>query len=212
MKQANSIHTLFLDIGGVLLTDGWNTKSRKLAAKTFKLDHADMEQRHHLTFDTFEMGELSLQEYLSRVVFYEQRPFTRQQFWDFMCAQSQPYPQMLELARQLKARYKLKIVVVSNEGRELNAYRTKKYHLGEFVDLFVSSCFVHIRKPDKKIFQLALDIAQAQARQVVYIENTAMFVQVAQGMGIRGIRHTQYAATCNELATFGLPLDGGAPH
>lgn len=212
MRQAKPIHTLFLDIGGVLLTDGWNTKSRKLAAKTFKLDHAEMEERHHLTFDTFEMGELTLKEYLYRVVFYQQRPFTRRQFWEFMCAQSQPYPQMIELMRQLKTQHRLKIVVVSNEGRELNAYRVRKFKLGGFVDLFISSCFVHLRKPDTDIFQLALDIAQAQARQVVYIENTAMFVQVAQGLGIRGIRHTQYAGTCEQLAAFGLPLLAGAPH
>lgn len=204
MQRTQTIHTLFVDIGGVLLTDGWNSKSRKLAAKTFKLDPAEMEERHHLTFDTYEVGELTLKEYLSRVVFYQPRPFTRHQFWEFMCTQSKPYPQMIELMRMLKTRHNLKIVVVSNEGRELNAYRVRKFRLGEFVDVFISSCFVHLRKPDTDIFQLALDIAQAQARHVVYIENTAMFVQIAEGLGIRGIRHLDCRSTCAKLASFGL--------
>src|SRR5664280_1424337 len=146
MKRAIPITTLFLDIGGVLLTDGWDHHARKRAATNFKLDLAEMEDRHHLTFDTYEEGKLTLEEYLGRVVFYQKRPFTRAQFWRFMCAQSKPYPQMIELVRKLKAKYGLKVIVVSNEGRELNSHRIKKFKLDGFADAFVSSCFVHIRK------------------------------------------------------------------
>jgi HAD superfamily hydrolase (TIGR01509 family) len=138
------------------------------------------------------------------VVFYQKRPFTRGQFRRFMFAQSKPYPKMIVLVAQLKARYGLKIAVVSNEARELNAYRIQKFKLDGFVDAFVSSCFVHVRKPDADIFRLALDIAQAPAHQVVYIENTPMFVQVAEGLGIRSILHTDYTSTCAKLASFGL--------
>jgi len=115
---------------------------------------------------------------------------------------------MLRLIPRLKARNGLKIVVVSNEGRELNAHRIGKFKLAAFVDTFVSSCFVHVLKPDADIFHLALDIAQAPARCVVYIDDTAMFVQVAQSLGIRGIHHTGYSATCAQLATLGLQMDG----
>jgi len=118
-----------------------------------------------------------------RVVFYQKRPFTPAQFQRFMFAQSKPYPEMIDLVAQLKVRYGLKIAVVSNEARELNEHRIRKFKLDEFVDFFISSCFVHVRKPDADIFRLALDIAQAPARQVVYIENTPMFVQIAEGLG-----------------------------
>ena len=147
-----------------------------------------------------------MEEYLSRVVFYQKRPFTRAQFRRFMFAQSKPYPEMIELVAQLKVRYGLKIAVVSNEARELNAYRIRKFKLDGFVDSFISSCFVHVRKPDADIFRLALDIAQAPARQVVYIENTPMFVQIAEGLGIRSILHTDYRSTCAKLASFGLQM------
>jgi putative hydrolase of the HAD superfamily len=166
-----------------------------------------MEERHHLTFDTYEEGKLTLEQYLSRVVFNQKRPFTRAQFRRFMFAQSKPYPEMIELVRKLKARYKLKIAVVSNEARELNAYRIRKFKLDGFVEFFISSCFIHLRKPDADIFRLALDIAQTPARQVVYIENTPMFVQVAEGLGIRSILHTDYRSTCAKLASFGLHND-----
>jgi putative hydrolase of the HAD superfamily len=201
MKRAIPITTLFFDVGGVLLTNGWDRESRALAAKTFALNPQEMEDRHHLTFDTYEVGKLTLEEYLNRTVFYEERPFTRQQFRDFMFAQSQPHPEMIELARQLKARYGLRIAVVNNEARELNAHRIRTFKLGEFVDFFISSCFVHFRKPDADIFRLALDIAQVPAEQVVYIDDQAMFVQVAQGLGIHGIRHADYASTRAQLAS-----------
>jgi putative hydrolase of the HAD superfamily len=210
MKRSAEIRTLFLDIGGVLLTDGWDHHARKRAATNFELELAEMEDRHHLTFDTYEEGKLTLEEYLGRVVFYQKRPFTRTQFRRFMFAQSKPCPEMIELVARLKVRHGLKIAVVSNEGRELNAYRIQKFKLDGFVDSFISSCFVHVRKPDADIFRLALDIAQVPARQVIYIENTPMFVQVAEGLGIRSILHTDYRSTCAKLASFGLRNDGGS--
>jgi putative hydrolase of the HAD superfamily len=111
---------------------------------------------------------------------------------------------MLDLVAQLKVQHELKIAVVSNESREVNAYRIRKFKLNGFVDSFISSCFVHIRKPDADIFRLALDIAQTPARHVLYIENTQMFVQIAEGLGIRSILHTDYKSTCAKLAALGL--------
>jgi putative hydrolase of the HAD superfamily len=208
MKRTIPVTTLFLDVGGVLLTDGWDHYARQRAATNFKLDLAEMEDRHHLTFDTYEEGKLTLEEYLDRVVFYEERPFTKAQFREFIFAQSKPYPKMIELVRQLKAQYGLKIVVVNNEARELNSHRIRKFKLGGFVDSFISSCFVHVRKPDADIFRFALDIAQAPAQKVIYIENTPMFVRTAEGLGIRSILHTDYVSTCAKLASFGLQNDG----
>ena len=143
------------------------------------------------------------------MVFYQERPFTRAEFRRFMFVQSKPYPEMIELVAQLKLRYGLKIAVVSNESRELNAYRIRTFKLGGLVDFFISYCFVHLRKPDADIFRLALDIAQVPARQVVYIENTSMLVQIAEGLGIRSILHTDYRSTCAKLASLGLnPVEG----
>jgi putative hydrolase of the HAD superfamily len=204
MKRAIPITALFVDVGGVLLTNGWDHLARRRAAKNFKLQWAEMEDRHRLVFETHEEGKITFEEYLGRVVFYKKRAFTRSQFRRFMFAQSRPHSEMLDLVAQLKVRHELKIAVVSNESREVNAYRIRKFKLNGFVDSFISSCFVHIRKPDADIFRLALDIAQTPARHVLYIENTPMFVQIAEGLGIRSILHTDYKSTCAKLASFGL--------
>ena len=206
MKKSGLIKALFLDIGGVLLTDGWSHGSSKLAAKEFGLNFEELNKRHGEALDTYELGKLTIEEYLSLVVFYEKRPFTPVQFRKFMFAQSKPYPKMIELVRRLKARYGLKIVVVSNEGHGLNEYRIRKFKLDEFVDSFISSCFVQLRKPDADIFRVALDTAQVPANQVIYIENSPMFVEVAKSLGIRSILHTDYKSTRAKLVSFGLEV------
>lgn len=197
------ITTLFCDVGGVLLTNGWDRQSRAEAARVFGLDAAETDERHHLTFDAYEEGKLSLDDYLDRTVFYTPRPFDKGAFRDFMLSRSKPLPEMLGFVRGLKARHGLKIVVVNNEGRELNNYRIKAFGLGCFVDAFVSSCFVRMRKPDADIFRVALDIAQTDPADAAYIDDRALFVEVAATLGIRGVVHRDAAATAKALAALG---------
>jgi putative hydrolase of the HAD superfamily len=201
MKKTTAISCAFLDIGGVLLTDGWDHLARKRAAANFKLEWAEMEERHHLTFEIYEEGKITLQEYLSLVVFHKKRPFTRNQFRRFMFAQSKPFPEMIALVAQLKLQLGMKIAIVSNEGRELNAYRIQKFKLNRLVDFFISSCFVHIRKPDVDIFRLALDVAQVEASQAVFIDNTPMFVEIAEGLGIQSVLHADFKSTRASVAS-----------
>ena len=204
MKRSLPITALFVDIGGVLLNNGWDESARRAAAKTFALKRDEMEHRHRLVFETYEAGKMTLEQYLSRVVFDEPRSFTRTQFRNFMFAQTKPYFEMIELVRGIKVRHGLKIFVVSNEGRELNAARIEKFGLSKWVDCFVSSCFVHLRKPDAEIFRLALDLVQVPAQQVAYIDDRLMFVQVAEGFGLHGIHHTDVDSTAGKLAALGL--------
>ena len=210
MKKFLPITTLFVDVGGVLLTNGWDHLARKRAAKHFKLNWAEMDERHRLVFETHEEGKLSFEEYLGWVVFFKERPFTRTQFRDFMFAQSKPYPKMLGLVAQLKAQHGLKVVVVSNESREVNAHRIRTFKLDQLVDAFISSCFVGMRKPDVEIFRLALDLAQTAPERAVFIDNTPMFIQIAERLGMRSIHHVDYESTRAKLASFGLQADEGA--
>jgi putative hydrolase of the HAD superfamily len=206
MISSSPITTLFLDIGGVLLTNGWDHNIRKSAATKYGLDYEEMNERHHLTFDTYEEGKLSLDEYLNRVVFYQERSFSREEFKAFMYAQSQPFPKMIDLMCGLKTQLGLQIAAVSNEGRELTVYRVQQFNLGTFINFFVSSCFVHYRKPDADIYRIALDIAQVSPQQVVYIDDRPMFVEVAQSLEIRGIIHQSYETTRKALEAMGLWL------
>lgn len=202
--SAMQVTALFLDIGGVLLTNGWDRRSRRRACDEFGLDYEEVNERHHLTFDTYEEGRISLDTYLDRVVFYEERSFSREQFRTFMFAQSKPFPQMIDLVRGLKARYRLKTTAVSNEGRELTLQRIRKFALDTVIDVFVSSCFIHRRKPDDDVFELALDLTQTPRAEAVYIEDRALFADIARGLGIRSVHHTSYESTRAALEELGL--------
>ncbi len=204
--SASKISALFLDIGGVLLTNGWDRAARRRAAEKFNLDLEEMNERHHLTFDTYEAGKLSLDEYLARVVFYKDRSFSRDVFKTFMFDQSQAYPDMIDLIRNLKTRYGLKVAAVNNEGRELSMHRIRTFRLDSFIDSFISSSFVHVRKPDADIYRAALDIVQAEASEVLYVDDREMFVDVAKGLGIKGIHHRSYQTTKEEMELHGLSL------
>ncbi len=204
INELPPVTTLFLDIGGVMLSNGWGHVSRRLAAEVFNLNLSELEDRHNLTFVTYEEGKLTLKEYLSMVVFYEKRKFTPDQFRQFMFDQSTPYTEMIEFIKKLKELNHLKIAVVNNEAREMNEHRINKFHLNDFVDFFISSCFVHFRKPDADIFRIALDISQVPAKNVVYIEDTQMFTDVARDLGIRSIQHKNILSTSTELSLMGL--------
>ena len=207
MNTLIPITTLFLDIGGVLLSNGWGHESRRAAALAFDLNFDEMQSRHELFVATYEEGKLSLSEYLQRIVFYKERSFTHDQFRKFMFAQTTSDNAMIELMHKLKDKYQLKIAVVNNEARELNEYRIKEFKLNSFVDFFISSCFVHFRKPDIDIFKIALDIAQVSPENVVYIENTQMFVEIAEDLGLHSIKHINYSTTSAELALMGLTIE-----
>lgn len=200
------ITSLLLDIGGVLLTNGWGRSSRRTAAQKFNLDLEDMDERHHLTFDTYEEGKLTLDQYLDRVVFNQERSFSRDDFKAFMFDQSQPFQDMIDLVRDIKLRYGLKIVAVNNEGKELSLYRIGRFQLDSFIDYFVSSCYVHFRKPDADIYHMALNMAHTGVEHALYIDDRLLFVEVARGLGINGIHHTDRNSTRKALASFGLSL------
>ena len=207
MSQNKKITTLFTDIGGVLLTNGWDRKARAEAAQLFNLDLIEVEERHHLTFDTYEVGKITLDEYLDRLVFYEDRDYSKEDFKEFMVSKSLPYPDMIKLICDLKKKYNLKVAVISNEGRELNQYRISTFRLNEFVDFFISSSFVHFRKPDADIFKVAIDISQSDVETSVYIDDRMLFVQIAEGLGLTGICHTDYEDTKIKLEQLGLSVD-----
>jgi putative hydrolase of the HAD superfamily len=181
-----NITTLFLDIGGVLLTGGWDRRSRQLAITRFQLDGEEIEERHHLIFHLYEEGKLRLDEYLDRVIFYTSRNFSKEDFKTFMFEQSSPIEGSIEFFTSLKVRNRLKVIAVNNEALELNNFRIHKFRLSQLFDAFVSSCNVHLRKPDVEIFQMACEIAHTPPRNILFIDDRLMFVEVAVSLGIHG--------------------------
>jgi len=201
------IKTLFLDIGGILLNNGWGHESRNKAVDQFKLDGDEFHKRHILTFETYEEGNLTIQEYLERIVFYEKRVFSPEEFIRFMFRQSTAYTDTLWFFKEIKERYHLQVIALSNEGRELNAYRIKEFQLNTLFDAYVSSSFVHRRKPDLVMFRMAMDIAQAVPAQSLYIDDTLLFVEVMRDLGVNAIHYQGLKDAKRQMKEIGLGLE-----
>jgi len=201
------IKTLFLDIGGVLLTNGWDKATRAGAVNHFKLSADQTQERHHLVFDTFELGKMTMDAYLDYVVFYEVKPFTKDQFVRYMREQSLPIENSIPFFKEIKSRYDLQVIAISNEPRELNDYRVRHFKLMELFDAVISSSFVHLRKPDSAIFKLAIDISQCDADNSLYIDDRKLFVEIAKSAGVHGIDFTDLAEAKIKLEDFGLSLE-----
>ena len=195
MQKINDLKILFFDVGGILLSNGWGHESRKKAAKQFGLDYAEVDALHNFIFNVYEIGSITLDEYLDTVIFNYPRDLVRQDFKDFMYSESVELPDMLQWLKEWKKDCGFRIISINNEGKELNDYRVQKFKLHKAFDAFISSCEVKMRKPDPGIFKLALGIAQASPSQCVYFDDRIMFANAAQKLGIRSFHHTGFEST-----------------
>ena len=200
--DASKIKVLFIDIGGVLLTNGWGHESRQKAAKQFGFDYEEMNSLHNFIYNVFEIGSISLDEYLDTVVFHRSRDFTKDEFKEFMYAQSVELPKMLPWLKNWKRETDLPVFALSNESRELNDYRIDRFELHELFDGFFSSCYVGARKPDPRIFKRALEIVQVKPNECVYFDDRLMFVNVAKKLGMNSLQHQKFEVTKQILEGF----------
>jgi putative hydrolase of the HAD superfamily len=197
-----AIRALFWDIGGVLLSNAWDHTERDLVVERFLLGKPKFEARHKELVAGFEEGKLSLDEYLERTVFYQPRTFSREEFKQFIFSLSRPKPQSLEVARALSGKYFM--ATINNESRELNQYRIQKFELAEIFDVFVSSCFVGLRKPDERIYRLALDLTQNLPQECVFIDDRQENLAGAEKVGIKTVLMKDAQQLRRDLQALGI--------
>ena len=183
------IITLFWDIGGVILTNGWDRNSRKAAADTFNLDYEEFQDRHDLTFPAFDAGQISLNEYLDRTLFYRPRKFTREEFTAFMFAQSKEFPASRAILDACADSSKYFVGAINNEPLELNQYRIEAFHLRKSFQVFFSSCYVHSRKPEEGIFRIALAVTQRAPENCVFIDDRQLNLESPRRLGFNVIHY-----------------------
>lgn len=183
----STIRALFWDVGGVLLSNAWDHTQRLEALRHFQLEQEEFGDRHEMVVSSFERGKITLDEYLDRTVFYRPRPFPREMFRDYMYSLSQPLPDMLPFAQSLSDSGKYFMGTINNESRELNYYRLDKFSLRKIFRLFVSSCFVGLRKPESGIYQLALELTQIPSQECCFIDDRALNLECASQLGMHTI-------------------------
>jgi putative hydrolase of the HAD superfamily len=200
------ITTLFWDIGGVILTNGWDRASRIEAADAFHLDPDEFQDRHELTFPAFDSGLITLNEYLDRTLFYRPRSFTREEFTAFMFAQSKEYPDTRAILDEVSASRKYFIGAINNEPLELNQFRIEAFHLRKNFLVFFSSCYVRSRKPEELIFRVALEVTQRPPEQCLFIDDRPLNLESPRRLGMNTIHHQNAEQLRSELGKFGVEV------
>jgi len=195
---------LFWDVGGILLTNGWDRATRRRAVETFNLDLEEFEDRHEQVDAAFELGQLGLDGYLDRTVFYRSRPFTKQALKEFMFAQSAPYPEALAIVERLAGSGRYLLATLNNESLELNLHRIDRFGLRRYFSMFLSSCFLGAKKPDHTIFRLALQLTQLAPEEALFIDDRALNLECARSYGMHTIHYQHVAQLQEELRTLNI--------
>jgi putative hydrolase of the HAD superfamily len=202
----SEVTALFWDVGGVILTNGWDRRSRAAAAKKFGIDWEEFEDRHDLAFPAFETGRITLDTYLQRTIFYRKRSFTREEFIDFMFAQSAEFSDSRAVLSDVAATGKYLLATINNEPLEINERRIREFHLRREFKAFFSSCYLGVRKPDEGIYKLALEVTQRAPEESLFIDDRELNLECAKQLGMHTIHFQNAAQLRQELAANGVVI------
>jgi putative hydrolase of the HAD superfamily len=200
------ITSVFWDIGGVILTNGWDHNSRMNAVQVFGLDGEEFRERHDLSFPAFDAGQISLNQYLDQTLFYRPRSFSREEFTAFMFAQSKEYPETRAVLSDVAHSGKYLVGSINNEPRELNDYRIEAFGLRKEFQVFFSSCYLNARKPEGTIYRIALEVSQRPAEHSVFIDDRTLNLENPRRLGMRVIHHQNAKQLRNELNGLGIEV------
>jgi putative hydrolase of the HAD superfamily len=202
------VTALFWDVGGVILSNGWDRAARAEAARKFGLDWEDFQDRHELASPAFETGHITLDTYLQRTVFYRKRAFTREEFTAFIFEQSEEFPKSRAVLSGVARAGKYLLATINNEPLELNVRRIEKFNLRREFVAFFSSCFVRIRKPDEAIYRLALEVTQRRAQECLFIDDRELNLECARQLGMHTIQFKSAAQLRQDLQANGVTVAG----
>jgi putative hydrolase of the HAD superfamily len=200
------ISAVFSDVGGVLLTNGWDHGERARLVEQFGLDGGDFEGRHQMLAAAFDSGQLDLDQYLDRTIFYCPRAFRKQEVRDFMYAQSEALPDSLALVARLAQARKVFMATLNNESRELNLHRIEKFGLRNYFSVFFSSCYLGVSKPNPQIYRLALDLSQRRPQECVFIDDRSLNLECARRLGLHTIQFLNAGQLENDLRILGVEI------
>src|SRR3984957_9114157 len=201
------VETIFFDIGGVLLTNGWDEGQRATVLAKFGVLLDAYEARHEAANYRWERGLETARWFFDQTVFYEPRAFTFEQLWAEVEGQSGvQYPGTYNVLSDLRAAGKYRIATLNNESRELNEYRVKTFGLRGYFDYFICSGYVHEMKPHKDIYRTALEISATPAGRTVFIDDKPENCDAARKLGMQAIHFTSPQQLRSALTAIGVTL------
>lgn len=203
----SDVTAIFWDVGGVILSNGWDHAARAAAAKKFGIDWEEFQERHEVAMPAFEAGRITLDTYLQRTIFYRKRSFTREEITDFIFAQSEEYPKSRAVLSDVTASGKYLQATINNEPLEINEYRIHQFNLRREFTAFFSSCYLGVRKPEDRIYQVALSVTQRDPHECLFIDDRELNLEPAQHLQMRTIHFQDAAQLRRDLLANGVNIN-----
>jgi FMN phosphatase YigB (HAD superfamily) len=205
VSPASGIETIFWDIGGVLLTNGWDKDQRADVLGRLGVDLEDYESRHDAANFYWERGLSTAECFFDQTVFTTPRNFTFENLWSLVCAESKVlHPECFDILGVLAADERFRVATLNNESRELNGYRVQAFKLRAYFDYFICSGYVHEMKPDAAIYRSAIEISGDRAEQTLFIDDKQENCEAAMELGMQAIRFESPAQLRDALAQLGI--------
>ena len=198
------ITTLFFDLGGVCLSNGWDREQRRAVTEKYGFDYDTFDRRHRQVVDALERGQLTLHEYLQWTIFYEPRRFTIGDITTEIMQLSTPFSETLALVQAVRQTGKYLLATLNNESRELNEYRIERFGLCDLFSAFFTSCYLGLIKPQPDAYRRALQITQRRPTECVFVDDRPMNVEVAAILGMHPVQFTSAAQLETELRALGV--------
>ena len=198
-----AISAVFFDLGKVILPFDVRIATRALE-KECGVPSEEIVRRifgNPLDWD-FETGRISPEEFYRKVCGETGLTLAYGRFveiWNDIFSENQTVSRMV---RGLIKRYPL--AIISNTNPLHFAFVHKKFSIVREVDRFILSFREGVRKPDPRIFQVALDRLHAVPSESLYIDDIEPFVHTARSLGLRAIHFKDEAQLKKDLRALGL--------
>lgn len=208
MKKSGFVCEFFLlDLGNVLVKFDHGILARKLAALSKRPVTSIVLQfiRSGLG-ELYDEGKIPTEEFLRRAIASLELPFSPEELalhWNEIFSEN---PGMEALLRRIHKRFP--VYVISDTNPLHFEYVKERFPVMKWVDEFILSYQIGVRKPSPRIFEEALRRAKKSAGNTFFADDRAELVRAAGKMGFHAYQFRDTQAFESELLRLGVLPEG----
>lgn len=174
---------LLIDMYGVIMKESKGyfipyTFQRFEASEYERLTKAFKEEKY---FSKAQKGELSNESFL-RYLGYHNPKETMEDYLKNYLTLDEQFPEFAQANSK-----RMDFCLLSNDVLEWNNFLMEYYDMNIYFKEKIVSGAVHLRKPDKKIFQCALEKLQCVPQDCIFVDNSVKNLKTAEEMGMQTI-------------------------
>jgi len=194
------IKAIIFDLGGVVVFNNYGYILQDIVYRTGE-SKKKVSDNIDLILPDFQKGLMSEKEFWNKFAANTgiTPPKNYQDLWISEYAKGyKEDPKIINIIRDLKEK-KYMVAALSNTIAPHTKYLEKKGIIGLF-DKAILSNEVHMRKPDREIYELTLRRISERAEECVYIDDVAEFLESPKSLGMQTIHYIGSKSLVNKFS------------